>query len=230
MIQKSSLYIVATSIGHPEDITLRALNILSQVDGVICEEYRRGSTVLKRIGISPGELLTLNEHNEREQVPEIIQQLHQGKSFALISDGGTPVFADPGYHLIEWAVKAGVTVIPVPGPSSLMAALSILDFKLDKFIFGGFLSRKSDTRIIELQGLKNQKIPIILMDTPYRLGKLLHEVKSVFGKNQIITLSCDLTLSTETIYRGMISDVQNRLGERKAEFILIIHTPKNSSR
>lgn len=230
MTQKCSLYIVATSIGHPEDITLRALNILSQVDGVICEEYRKGTTVLKKIGVSPGELLTLNEHNELEQVPEIIMLLHQGKSFALISDGGTPVFADPGYHLVEQAIKAGVAVIPVPGPSSLMAALSILDFKLDKFIFGGFLSRKSDRRVRELKELKKYKIPIILMDTPYRLVKLLHEVNSVFGKKQIVTLSCDLTLATENIFRGTISDVQNKVGKRKAEFILIIHPAKRDPR
>ena len=165
MINNNCLYIVATPIGHPDDITLRAQKILNKVDVIICEEYRQGSTMLKRIGVTPRELLTLNEHNEQEQVPDIIHRIYEEETFALISDGGTPVFADPGYHLINQAIKSGITIVPLPGPSSLMAALSILNFKLEKYVFGGFLSRKTSQRAIEIKKLRSYNMPIILMDT-----------------------------------------------------------------
>src|SRR5512142_1936519 len=126
MITKGHLYIVATPIGNPRDITLRALDVLQEVDAVICEEYREGSTLLKKLGISK-EVIEINEHNETDQAPQVLQRLLLQQSMALISDCGTPVFADPGATLIKLVVDSGVPVVPIPGPSSLMATLSILD-------------------------------------------------------------------------------------------------------
>ncbi len=223
MKSSGTLFIVATPIGNYQDITLRAIETLKTVDGIICEEYREGSTLLKKIGVQPKEIITLNEHNEKEKIPEISMRILNGQSLALISDCGTPVFADPGADLIDMACSMGIRVSPIPGPSSLMAALSVLDLKLIRFLFLGFLPRDPVLRKKELLQNKNLRIPIIIMDTPYRLAAILEDVKNAFGANHSITLACDLTLSSENIYRGGVAEIQRRLGNLKAEFILIIH-------
>ena len=217
------LFIVATPIGDYRDITLRALEVLQAVDAVICEELREGSTLLKKLGLPTKELITLNEHNEIEQVQEIAMRMINGQTFALVSDCGTPVFADPGHALIRQATEYGITVIPVPGPSSLMAALSLLDFHLVKFVYGGFLPREADQRRQELMRLKGLRMPVVLMDTPYRLKALLEETARVFGKEHAVTLAYNLTLPDESVLRGPLSDVIRQAGGRKGEFILIVH-------
>jgi 16S rRNA (cytidine1402-2'-O)-methyltransferase len=221
MIQKGCLYIVATPIGNPRDITLRALDILQEVDAVICEEYREGSTLLKHLGISK-EIVLINEHNEVEQSPEIAQRLHLGQSLALISDCGTPVFADPGAALIHSLIEQGLPVIPIPGASSLMAALSVLDYKLDRFIYAGFLPRDRAERRKALKHLRSTRFPVILMDAPYRLGALLDDLNDVYGSGASITLAMDLTLPGETIFRGVIGEARQKLSKRKGEFVLIV--------
>ncbi len=218
-----ALYIVATPIGDWKDITLRALEILKSVDAVVCEEARVGSTLLKKLGIEPKELILLNEHNEKEKSPDLITRFWRGQNLALISDAGTPLFADPGAEIVSLAVNSGIQVVPIPGPSSLTAFLSILDQKLDKFLFAGFLTRDPQRRKTALTELKSHRMSIILMDTPYRLKILLDDIRTVFGKGQRLTLGCDLTLPNELILRGSVADIQQRIGERKAEFILLIH-------
>jgi 16S rRNA (cytidine1402-2'-O)-methyltransferase len=224
MPSTARLYIVATPIGDPGDITLRAVEVLRQADVVICEELRLGTTLLKQLGVAGREVVALNEHNEHERVPELVQRmLLAGNSMALVSDCGTPVFSDPGSFLIQQAVEMGIQVVPVPGPSSLMAALSVLDFKLENFVYGGLLPRQPDERKRELMRLRSLHMPVVLMDTPYRLAALLQDVASVFGKGQKVTVAADLTLPRERIYRGPVSEVIKLVGERKAEFILIVH-------
>lgn len=225
MSEFGRLYVVATPIGNSRDITLRALEILNKANAIICEEFRQGSQLINQYHIKCPELITLNEHNEQSQTLEIIHRLHQNQNLALISDCGTPVFADPGHVLIQKAVESGILVIPIPGPSSLMAALSILDIKLDKFVFGGFLPRKKKGRQDELKRLYALHMAIILMDTPYRLNALLKDVFKIFGKNQWVTLACDLTLASEEIYRGRVGNILMELANQKKEFILIIHPP-----
>lgn len=222
MIKKSCLYIVATPIGNPRDITLRAMDILQEVDAVVCEEYREGSTLLKRLGFNK-EIVLINEHNEAEQAPAIAQRLLEGQSLALISDCGTPVFADPGATLIHHLVEMGLSVVPIPGPSSLMAALSILDVKLDRFIYAGFMPRERNERRKALKHLRMNRFPIVLMDAPYRLSPLLEDLDYVFGGNATITLALDLSLSSESIFRGTITEARQKLSQRKSEFVLIVH-------
>ena len=217
------LYIVATPIGNFQDITLRALDILRKVDLVVCEELRQGSTLLKKLGIVGKTILTLNEHNEAEQIPDLLIHLRNGKSLALISDCGTPAFADPGAALLEQSIMQGIKVVPIPGPSSLIAALSISPIPLKEFFFAGFLPRKDDERITKLKNLHGLKSPLVLMDTPYRLSKLLEEVEKVFGGNRIITLALDLTLPGELILNGPIKEIKAMIQARKGEFVLIVH-------
>lgn len=222
MKNSGTLSIVATPIGNPEDITLRAIEVLKFVDAVVCEEAKPGSTLLKRLGIADKELVLLNEHNEAEMAAELLMRLLNGENLALISDCGTPIFADPGAYLIQLAASSGIKVSPIPGASSLMAALSVLDFKMEQFYFAGFLSREPEHRRKELARLRGMKIPVILMDTPYRLRALLEDVSKVFGKQVYVTVAFDLTLPGETIMRGGAADVIKQVGIRKGEFILIV--------
>lgn len=223
MPRTGQLFIVATPIGNMRDITLRALEVLHEADAVICEELRQGSKLLKKLGVTAKELITLNEHNEATQAPVIVSRLLEGQSMALISDCGTPVFADPGHFLIKQAIQAGLDVVPIPGPSSLSATLSVLDFKLEKFVFGGFLPRNPLQRNQELKRLRALNMPVVLMDTPYRMSALLDEVVRVFGQKQQVTLACNLTMPNEKIYRGSVQDIRASLRNHKAEFILILH-------
>jgi 16S rRNA (cytidine1402-2'-O)-methyltransferase len=215
------LYVVATPIGHPKDITLRALEVLQSVDAVICEERREGSTLLKKLGIQK-ELYTLNEHDEPLNAEPLVKRLKQGQSFALISDCGTPVFSDPGHLLVAAASRAGVQIIPVPGASSLMAALSVCDFKVERFLYEGFLPRDKPKRILRLKQLRAMHIPVALMDTPYRLRQLLEEIAEIYTPTHPIILACDLTLPTERIHRGPVGGVLKQINEEKQEFVVIV--------
>ncbi len=223
------LFIVATPIGNPKDITLRALDILKKVDAVICEEYRQGDRLLHKLGIE-NTLLTLNEHNEKEEASNIAFRIAKGETMAIISDSGTPVFADPGQHLLEQLYQMEIPVSPIPGPASLMAALSLCDFPIDRFVFAGFPPRKDHLRAPFLEKYKGENGPVILMDTPYRLTKLLNEVAAVFGKQQEILLACDMTLKNEHIYRGKVVDILASVTGQKREFILILNLNRKQGR
>lgn len=228
MPDKSSfgkLYIVATPIGNPQDITLRAIEVLGSVDAVICEERKEGSSLLKRLNLSKP-LVELNEHNENEMIHQVLVELMNGKDMALVSDCGTPVFSDPGRELIRMMYEMGVQVVSIPGASSLMAALSLCPFDMDQFFFLGFLPPKTEQRGRILQRHATSAYPIVLMDTPYRLGKLLTEISAAFGKKQNIFLALDLTLPREGVLQGEVQEIAGQVQNRKAEFILVIDKPQ----
>ena len=220
---KGCLFIVSTPIGNYRDITLRALDVLAEVDAVIIEEYRQGSTLLKKLGIAEKELILLNEHNEKEGSQMIAEELTQGMRYALISDCGTPAFADPGTELIRLSIENGIPVIPVPGPSSLIAAISVSPLSLDEFYFVGFLPRKKEVRHKKLSTLKKMRVPIILMDAPYRLFRLLSEVIAAFGRERTITLAFNLTLPDEKVMHDTAEHILQKMKDTKGEFILIVH-------
>jgi 16S rRNA (cytidine1402-2'-O)-methyltransferase len=218
-----TLYIVSTPIGNPDDITLRAIEVLKNADAVVCEEYKPGSTLLKRLNIEGKELLLLNEHNEETQAAELLVRLLNGETLALFSDCGTPVFSDPGAYLIQLAAGSGVTVSPVPGASSLMAALSVLDMKLERFVFTGFLPREPERRRAELMRYKGMRMALVVMETPYRLTALLEDVSKTFGKRQWVTVAYNLTLPGEMVFRGEVENVLRQTAGRKGEFVLVVH-------
>jgi 16S rRNA (cytidine1402-2'-O)-methyltransferase len=217
------LFIVSTPIGNLRDITLRAQDILSEVDAVICEEHRQGSTLLKKLGLREKELILLNEHNEKESSPIIAEEILHGKRYALISDCGTPAFADPGTQLIKICYEHAIQVIPVPGPSSLITAISLSPLPMEEFYFAGFLPKEKEIRHQKLNSFRRMKVPIILMDAPYRLSRLLSEVSDSFGKLCIATMAFDLTLPTEMIINGSIQEIQKKMNDKKGEFVLIIY-------
>lgn len=222
-IKLGILYIVATPIGNPRDITLRAVDILRDADAVICEDRKIGSKLARSIGIEVKEWIVASEHNEAQVGDHIQERLLSGASLALITDCGTPVFSDPGARIIERALGIGARVVPIPGASSLTAALSILDNPLYKFYFAGFLPRQPDERMAMLEYLRKMHIPIIIMDTPYRMKTVLRDAIKTFGSGRKAVLACDLTLPGEIIYRGNLGEIVKQAGGKKAEFILIIY-------
>ena len=214
-----TLYIVSTPIGHPEDITLRAIATLREVDFLICEELREGRKLLKRLNIQK-ELWNLNEHSEAEEADPIVRMLQEGRDGALISDCGTPLFADPGTYLVSRCHAAGIPVKPVPGASSLMAALSVAGVSLKTFHYAGFLPRQPKERRREIGNLLRLPCAIIILDTPYRLVPLLEDLKIEMGDGRPIVLLLSLTQKKEEIRRGRVSTILARIKER--EFVLIV--------
>lgn len=217
------LYLVATPIGHPDDITLRAVGILRAVDVVVCEELREGDRLLRHLRISvPVE--TLNEHNEMDGADAILRHLIAGLSVALVSDCGTPVFSDPGRNLVRTAIEHGIRIVPIPGPSSLMPALIVSGFPIDRFLFYGWLSPKKEERRDELRRLTAEKHTIVLMDTPYRLTALLRDLADVFGDSRKVCVAYNLTMQDEEIFRGTASELDRQFASqpKKGEFVILI--------
>ncbi len=221
---QGKLYIVSTPIGNYEDITLRALRILKEVDFIICEEFKEARRLLSRYKISK-ELHSINEHNEKENANEIISIITQGKSAALISDCGTPLFSDPGHLLVQLAIQNRIDIIPVPGVSSLLAALVGSGINFEKFYYYGWLSAKKDIRKKEILGLKKRREVIVILDTPYRLIALLEDVAKFWSRNIPVVLAYELTKDKEKFFRGSCEEVL-RLAVKenlKGEFVLILN-------
>lgn len=217
------LYLVATPIGHYDDITVRALTTLKSVDIIVCEERQEGLRLLRHYGIEK-QIETLNEHNETASASVLIGWLKEGKSLALISDCGTPVFSDPGRVLVERAIQQRIDIIPLPGASSLMPALTVSGFVITEFVFAGFLSPKRERRMHELQLLRKERRTVVLMDTPYRLTQLVRDIAEVFGEGRRICVAFDLTLPTEKIYHGTAVALYQQFlkEEKKGEFVVVL--------
>ncbi|HLX13509.1 MAG TPA: 16S rRNA (cytidine(1402)-2'-O)-methyltransferase, partial [Bacteroidota bacterium] len=197
-----TLYLVATPIGNYDDMTIRAVNVLKAADVIVYEERKEGQRLLNRYGIPEKVIESLNEHNEAAGAFHIIEHLMQGKNVALISDAGTPVFSDPGMVLVRKAIEANITIVPIPGASSLLPALTVSGFPIDRFLFYGFLSPKSNRRVSELQQLKREQRTMAFMDTPYRLVAVMRDIAEIIGAERRVCVAFNLTMPDEKIYRG----------------------------
>jgi len=226
---EKTLFIVSTPIGNYEDITLRALRTLKEVDFIICEESKEARRLLSKYKIEK-QLVELNEHNENEVSDEILQMILEGKSAALISDCGTPLFSDPGHLLVDLCIQNKIDVVPVPGVSSLLTALVGSGMDFEKFYYYGWLSPKKDIRRKQLLDLKKRKSSgpngetIVLMDTPYRLKTLMEDIVKLLGPNIPCVLAFELTKEREKFYRGNTGNILSHVEKEnlKGEFILII--------
>jgi 16S rRNA (cytidine1402-2'-O)-methyltransferase len=221
------LFLVSTPIGNYDDITLRAIKVLNEADFIICEEYKEARRLLSNLKIEK-ELIALNEHNEKEIVNEILLKILEGKSAALISDCGTPLFSDPGHLLVEVCISQKIEIIPIPGANSLLPALTGSGFDTEQFYFAGWLSPKKEIRRKQLFDLKRINEIIILMDTPYRLKTLLADVVKILGKNIRISLAYQLTMRNENFYRGTAAEIL-QIAEKqnlKGEFVLVLNNKK----
>ena len=226
--KRGKLYVVSTHIGNKEDITLRAIEILKLVDLVICEELKVGSILLKDLRIN-NRLDTLNEQNEDQKVFEYLQMIQEDdKKLALISDCGTPVFADPGYSLVQNALLTGVNVIVVPGVTSLMTALVRSGMSLDQFLYAGFLSRKREERIDELIELSKESRTVVVYDTPYRLLPILEDASKIMPHRKVY-LGMNLTMPFETHHYGTFNELYAKFKDEriKAEFVICFEGASN---
>jgi 16S rRNA (cytidine1402-2'-O)-methyltransferase len=216
-----SLYVIATPIGNPDDLGGRAQKLLSAADIVIGEEAKPTRKLLKSFGIPPQKRIELlNEHSNDDQVTELVD-LCGSFEVALVTDCGTPGFCDPGASLVKRCRQLGISVRSVPGPSSLMALLSVSGYRLDQFLFQGFLPANTGDRQNRLRALTNEKLPIVLMDTPYRLKKTIDDCLSYFPK-RILVLGLNLSQEAETVLEGSADQILKKLDVEKAEFVLIV--------
>ncbi|MFZ4569296.1 MAG: 16S rRNA (cytidine(1402)-2'-O)-methyltransferase, partial [Bacteroidota bacterium] len=224
---ESTLYVVSTPIGNDDDISLRALKTINSVDTIICEEASEGALLLKKHNIKK-ELEELNEHNEDEQTPILIERLKAGESFVLISDCGTPVFADPGKILINAALDENLNIVVVPGASSLLTALVRSGFRSDRFTCAGFLSRKSEERTAQLDDLSFEPRTVVLLETPYRLMPMLESAIKVMPDRKAY-IGCNLTMSFESHHYGTFSELHTKFTENKFKGEFVIVFEENSS-
>lgn len=225
----ATLFIVATPIGNLEDITKRALRILSEVDLILCEDTRVARKLLDRYEIKTP-ALSYHQHSKLRKIDYLISFLKRGKNLALISDAGTPGISDPGNKLVELAIKElkdGVRIIPVPGPSAATAIASVSGFPTDKFVFMGFPPAKKKRKKFfkeTIRQLADLKCPVIFYESPHRILKMLNELK-ILNKKLKIVVGRELTKKFETIYRGNIEKVTEDVkgDEIKGEFVIIIN-------
>lgn len=225
-IISGTLYIVATPIGNLEDISIRAKGVLADVDLILAEDTRHSKVMLKQFGIMT-KICSYHDHNERKQSPLIIRQLQEGISVALISDAGTPLICDPGYHLLLAAHTLGIKVIPIPGPSALISALSVAGFSSERFRFEGYLPARKILRQQRLEALKNEKITLIFYEAPHRIFASIAAMIACFGGARQAMIAKEMTKLHEAIYRGTLADLLLWLdGERnrvKGEFVVVVN-------
>jgi 16S rRNA (cytidine1402-2'-O)-methyltransferase len=224
--KKGKLYIVGTPIGNLEDITLRALRVLGEVDLIAAEDTRQVRKILNKYDIKNC-TISHHAHNEASQSQRIVNELITGKDVALVSDAGTPGISDPGYRLVNLALKKGIEVIPVPGPSALIASLSVSGLPTDCFFFAGFLPAKKGERIKKLQEYKDYSSTLIFYEAPHRIVKSLQDILSVLGNRQIV-IARELTKMHEEILHGNVDEVISLLKARqvKGEITLLIYGKK----
>ncbi|MGH7961584.1 MAG: 16S rRNA (cytidine(1402)-2'-O)-methyltransferase [Candidatus Binatia bacterium] len=221
-MSSGTLYVVATPIGNLEDITLRALRILKEVDLIAAEDTRHTRKLLSHYGISTP-LTSYYDQIEASKAPVLLEQLQAGKTIALVSDAGTPGIADPGYRLVKGAWEAGITVVPIPGSSALAALLSIGGLPTDRFTFEGFLPAKKGQRQKALERLKREERTLVLLESPHRLADMLADLEQICGDRQVV-IGRELTKMFEEVRRGSVSELRARLQrqEIKGEVTLLV--------
>jgi 16S rRNA (cytidine1402-2'-O)-methyltransferase len=217
------LYLVATPIGNLEDITLRALSTLKQVDIIACEDTRHTRKLLAHYQISKP-LISFHEHNEQQRTRELIKKLEAGANIALVSDAGTPLVSDPGYRLVREASERAIRVVPIPGPSALIAALSASGLPTDQFTFAGFLPSRSAARRARLAELAPLRSTLVFYEAPHRIKESLEDARSVLGE-RACAIARELTKVHEEFVRGSLSEVIKKITAARGEFVLVIGPP-----
>jgi len=219
------LYIVATPLGNLGDISQRAIETLRRVDVIAAEDTRHSRKLLQHFSIDTP-MLALHEHNERERSMELRNRLMAGEAIALISDAGTPLISDPGYFLVRELHTAGIRVVPIPGPSAVIAALSASGLATDRFIFEGFPPSKSAARGRYFADLADEPRTLVFYESPHRLLECLRDLAAAFGPQRRMTLARELTKTFETIRQGSIAELSSWLEanpeQQKGESVLVI--------
>lgn len=226
MLENHGLYIVATPIGNLQDITLRAIEVLKQVDVIAVEDTRHSSKLLNYFDIRTP-IVSYHAHNEKTSCDLLLSYLTEGKNVALISDAGTPLISDPGFHVVREVRRAGYKVIPIPGVSALIAALSASGLPTNRFIFEGFLPAKSQARKEKLKKSLHELATIIFYESPHRIIDSLEDMASILGGERYVVLARELTKSYESIYGAQLHQlipwIKEDSNRQRGEFVVLIH-------
>ena len=224
------LYVIATPIGNLQDISARAIEKLNEVDLILAEDTRYSKRLLEHFGIK-AVMHSCHEYNERESVPYLLDLIQQGKSIALISDAGTPLISDPGFQLVKSAHERNIRIVPVPGPSALITALSIAGIAVDKFIFEGFLPEKDQARRKRMEMLADETRTMVFYEAPHRILEFLDDASRIFGTERTVCLCRELTKKFETIKRdsleNLLAFIRSDSLQQKGEFVVIIAGREN---
>jgi 16S rRNA (cytidine1402-2'-O)-methyltransferase len=220
-----TLYVVATPIGNLQDITLRAIEVLKKVDRIAAEDTRHSAPLLKHFSITKPSL-SMHEFNERERLKIIMEYLFQGESVALISDAGTPLISDPGFHLVREAKAKGINVVTVPGPCAAIAALSVAGLPTDKFTFEGFLPAKPEARRNRLSALLHEARTMIFYEAPHRLLSALQTMSEVFGSERKAVVARELTKIHESVLAdnlaALVQYFESHPNSQRGEFVVLV--------
>ena len=225
-----TLYVVATPIGNLEDLTFRAKRVLEQADVIACEDTRHARILLTHYGIARP-LVSYHEHNERERAATLVGRLRAGEDVALISDAGTPAVSDPGFPLIREAIASGCTVVVVPGPNAALAALTVAGLPTDRFVFLGFLPRRSGERRRALEALRTVPWTLVIYEAPHRLTPVLRDLRAALGDRRL-ALARELTKRFEEVFRGTISEALTHFATQRprGEFTLVVEGAPGAAR
>lgn len=221
---RATLYVVGTPIGNLEDITLRALRVLKEVDVIACEDTRQTQKLLAHYEIST-RTISYHEHNESARAAELVDEMRRGASVALVTDAGMPAVSDPGYRLISRAIESGLTVVPIPGASAFLSALVGSGFPTDSFCFHGFLPAKQGERRKVLEEIRNSPAAVIFYEAPHRIVAALQDVIEILGPARQVVIARELTKVHEEFLRAPAADVLETLKQRdsiKGEITLLI--------
>jgi 16S rRNA (cytidine1402-2'-O)-methyltransferase len=223
--EKNTLYVVATPIGNLGDMSQRAQQVLSSVDVIAAEDTRHSGKLLNYFGISTP-CIAFHEHNERQVSESILNRLEKGESVALISDAGTPLLSDPGYHLVRAVHQRGLKVVPVPGASALLAALSVAGLATDCFKFVGFLPAKSAARQLQLADLKQETCTLVFYESPHRIVESLTDMASNLGGERMATLARELTKTFETVKQDKLAALRDWVSadqnQQRGELVVMV--------
>jgi len=219
-VEPGVLYLVSTPIGNLEDITLRALKVLQKADLLAAEDTRHTGILLKHYNLDKS-IISYHDFNKNRKAPFLIEQLKASKSVAVISDAGTPGISDPGYHLVQLAIRENIRVVPVPGASAFLSALVASGLPTDKFVFEGFLSPKPGKRRKRLKELQEEKRTIIFYESPHRFIRMLDDVAEILGQRKMV-IARELTKKFEEIIRGTPEEIKRYFGERKIKGELVV--------
>ncbi|MDH7515225.1 MAG: SAM-dependent methyltransferase [Bacteroidota bacterium] len=206
-VPPGTLFLVGTPIGNPRDLSPRAGDTLRSVDLVVCEDRKEGLRILRQCGVNRKRIIELNEHTEEETAVELIDALLHGLSVALFSDCGMPVLDDPGGILVRMAIDRGISIIAIPGPTSVATALALCGFDVGRYYYAGFVSAKTERRRQELYDLRHLTIPVVFLETPYRLKSFFTDLARAFGSNRRACAACDLTSPHEKVIRGTLGEL-----------------------
>ncbi len=222
-VQRKTLYIVGTPIGNLEDMTFRAIQVLQQVDGIAAEDTRHTGRLLQHFQIKTPQI-SYHDHNRHSRIPDLIDRLQQGQALALVSDAGMPGISDPGYELVVACAAAGIPVVPIPGPSAVVTALSASGLPSARFVFEGFLPTKGQERRQRLESLQRETRTLVLYEAPHRLRQTLEDLSQTMGSERSLTLARELTKLHEEFWRGTIATALAYYEQRQpqGEYTLVL--------